>query len=297
MRIGVSSYSYQLLVNNGTFRQEDLVKLAAEAGFELIEFAGLIVPEGESKEHYAARLRELCGQHQIAVGNYTIGADFLNLTGGSWRDEVERLQKEVDIAVILGATGMRHDVTTGRRRSSDSGARLSQAPAESFADVVEYLARCCREVSAYAEQKQVRTMLENHGTFCQDSERVEQLISKVNHPNYGLLADIGNFLCVDEDPAVAVGRIAPYIFHLHAKDFHYRPGSLEAPGRGWFATRARNWLRGAIVGHGIVPVRQCIDIVSQAGYEGDVSIEFEGLEDPRLGLDIGLENLRAMIQS
>lgn len=295
MRIGVSSYSYQSLVNNGSYLQEDLIKLAADAGFELIEFAGLIVPENESKEHYAARLRDLCDQHQIAVGNYTIGADFLNLNGGSWRDEVARLQKEIDIAVILGATGMRHDVTTGRKRDSEISGRLSQAPAESFADVVDFLARCCREVSAYAEQKQVRTMLENHGTFCQDSERVEQLISKVNHPNYGLLADIGNFLCVDEDPTEAIGRVAPYIFHLHAKDFHFRAGQLDAPGRGWFPTRAHNWLRGAIVGHGIVPVRQCLSIARNAGYDGDVSIEFEGLEDPRLGLDIGLENLRAMI--
>jgi hypothetical protein len=45
-------------------------------------------------------------------------------------------------------------------------------------------------------------MVENHGFFCQDSERVEKLITQVGKENFGALVDIGNFLCVDESPAL-----------------------------------------------------------------------------------------------
>ncbi len=299
MRIGVSSYSYSALVAQGKYTQFELIALARDMGFEFIEFAGLIVPEKENKADYASRLAEECSRVGIGAGNYTIGADFLKPAQGNWKDEVERLKKEVDIAAILQAPGMRHDVTTGRGKNTELSERQyepqSRAPAESFDSVLPLLADACREVTQYAATKNIRTMLENHGYFCQDSDRVEKLISAVNHPNYGLLVDIGNFMCADEDSALAVGRIAPYGFHLHAKDFHYKKGFEPSPGQGWFPTRAGNWLRGAIIGHGVVPVSQCIRVMLSSGYKGDISIEFEGLEDPVVGLTLGLENLKRMI--
>ena len=38
-------------------------------------------------------------------------------------------------------------------------------------------------------------MVENHGYFAQDSDRVEKLINAVDHPNFGLLLD-GATSCV-----------------------------------------------------------------------------------------------------
>jgi sugar phosphate isomerase/epimerase len=103
---------------------------------------------------------------------------------------------------------------------------------------------------------------------------------------------MGNFLCVDEDPAKALGRVLPYAFHVHAKDFHVKPGNGPNPGQGWFRSRAGNYLRGAIIGHGEVPIAQCLGIMKRSGYDGVLSIEFEGLEDPLKGIAMGLENLR-----
>jgi sugar phosphate isomerase/epimerase len=294
MKIGVSSYSFSRLVRAGKMTQFESITTAADMGFAYIEFSGLEVPSGEDILAYAARVREYCASKGIAMGNYTIGADFLNGMDGDFDAEVSRLIREVDVAHALGASGMRHDVTRGRQTGSTRPA-FSAAPAESFADVLPLLARGCRAVTEYAASLGIRTMSENHGYFCQDSERVEKLVSAVNHPNYGVLIDIGNFLCVDESPVTAVSRLAPYAFHLHVKDFHFKTGQEPSPGEGWFATRGQNRLRGAIIGHGVVPVRQCLDIMKKAGYEGSVSIEFEGMEDPLLGIRIGLQNLQAYL--
>ena len=139
-------------------------------------------------------------------------------------------------------------------------------------------------------------MVENHGFFCQDSERVEKLVNSVANDNFGLLCDMGNFLCADENPVDAFSRVAPNAFYCHAKDFHVKSGMGSDPGEGFFKSRAGNYLRGAIIGHGDVPVVQCLSILKNAGYDGYIAIEFEGLEDCEKGISIGLSNLRRYVE-
>ena len=265
----------------------EIIKESKAIGFDGIEFADNIPFDGDPMI-YAAQLKYECAAAGLDVVNYTIGADLLNGYGGTHPDEeVARIKKQVDIAAVLGAPGMRHDATWGM--SND----LRQW--RSFDAYLPKLAEGIRAVATYAATKNIRTMVENHGYFAQDSDRMEKLVNAVAHPNFGLLCDMGNFMCADEDPVQAVARIAPYTVHAHAKDFHWKSGNQPHPGDGFFPTRAGNHLRGAIIGHGEVPVQQCLRILKNNGYKGYISIEFEGLEDPRLGLLIGLKNLRNYI--
>lgn len=283
MKIGVSSYSYSRLMGPGMMSVFDVVARAKEMGFDSIEFAGIPVPDGESIESYAGRLREACAKHGLPIASYTIGADFLNGSGGNMEEEIERLKGEVRVAKRLNAPVMRHDASRGFP--------VGHGGARGFADALPFLVRGCRAVTVYAAEIGIRTMVENHGYFCQDSERVEQLVNGVNHPNFGLLLDVGNFLCVDEDPAKAAGRLMPYVFNVHMKDFHVKPGTEPDPGSGWFQSRAGNYLRGAIIGHGNAPIEQCLRLIRKAGYDGVLSIEFEGIEDPLTGIGLGRDNL------
>lgn len=287
MKIGVSSYSFHRLVSEGKMEQLDVIEKTKEMGFDFIEFSTLVLPEGETPLSFAPRIREECDRVGLQVVNYTIGADFINGSNGDWQAEVERLKDEVRVAQILGATGMRHDATAGFP-ADYRGAR-------GFEDALPILINGCRAVTEFAADLGIRTMVENHGFFCQDSERVEKLVNGVNHPNFGLLVDMGNFLCVDEDPAQAVGRLLPYAFHVHAKDFHVKSGTQPNPGKGWFMTRGGNYLRGAIIGHGEVSVTQCLKLMKNGGYDGILSIEFEGMEEPLTGISLGLENLRRFV--
>jgi len=79
---------------------------------------------------------------------------------------------------------------------------------------------------------------------------------------------------------------------VQAKDFHMKPGNGPNPGQGWFRSRTGQFLRGAIIGHGAVPVPQCLAILKRAGYDRVLSLEFEGMDDPLKGIAVGLENLR-----
>ena len=277
MNTCVSSYSFSKLKKSPV----EVVALAKELGFASIEFSG-------NMDLAAARtVREACERAGLAIVNYAIWADFLR--ADSAEAEARRLFAEVDVAAALGAKCMRHDASGGFPEPLNAR--------NSFDQALPVLAKGCRMVAEYAASKGVVTTVENHGLFCQDSARVASLVGAVNHPNFGALVDVGNFLCVDECPARATGNLAAMAKHAHVKDFHVKPGTDDNPGEGWFTTRGGNFLRGSIIGHGNVPVRQCLKNLKRAGYEGAVSIEFEGMEDCLAAIRIGRENLEALIKS
>jgi sugar phosphate isomerase/epimerase len=184
----------------------------------------------------------------------------------------------------MGAGIMRHDAAWEPRPSYRY----------SWQDGIAEIAPRIRELTEYAQSKGVKTCTENHGRFLQDPERVKALIDAVNHPNYGWLIDMGNFMGVDADVVKAVETAAPYAFHVHAKDNLWKPGTDLCPD-GWRRTRSGNYLRATVAGHGVVPIQQCINIMKETGYDGYVSLEFEGWEDNLLALKSGYAFLRKVV--
>lgn len=285
MKFSVSVYSFMQYIQDGRLTPFSCIEKVKEMGFDAIEYVDFAFPKDEDPTEYAKKLRAEADRVGLAISNYAVGADLLNGSDGDLEAEVERLKGQVDIAAILGCPTMRHDVTGG----------IANRTYQGYDNVVERLAKGCRAVAEYAAQKGIRTMTENHGFFSQDSLRVEKLINTVASDNFGQLVDMGNFLCADDDPVTAVGRCAPYAFYVHAKDFIVKSGQGVNPGQGFFLSRGGNFLRGTIVGHGDVPVVQCLRALKGAGYDGYIAIEFEGMEDCVKGVAIGLENLKRYV--
>ena len=289
MKFAVSSYSLSSLVNKGEKTEKELIALAKEIGFDGIEFAEIRTPEGMAKEEYAKELRAECEKQGVEAVQYSVGADFIYGSDGDLEKEIERLKGEVLIAAALGVKGMRHDATGGYRDEDKKYKGFSQA--------LPRIVKGYREVTEFAEEYGIKTMIENHGYFCQDSDRVENIITGVNHKNFGALIDMGNFLCADENPITAVSRLAPFTAYLHAKDFHVKSGSEFAPCDGFFKSRGGNFLRGAVLGHGNVPVYQILSIIKDSGYEGYITLEFEGCEDAIMACKWGLNTLKTMCKA
>ena len=254
MKTAISSYSFRVLMDKGLENQISVIQKAKELGFDAIEFTTLAPHDHSSQGEYAEKIRaeaERCG---MEISCYSVSADML---GGKIDEVIKDLKTQVDIAQLLGAGLMRHDTAFAFPR----GTRKYQG----FANVLPIFADACREVTEYASQKGIRTCVENHGQFCQDSDRVEMLVNTVANENFGLLVDTGNFLCVDENPVTAVGRCAPYAFNVHIKDFLVKPCTGFAPGGGFFRSRGGAYLRGTVAGHGAVPLVQCVSALKLAG--------------------------------
>ena len=275
MKIGVSSYSFSKYMRETGCNYFKICDIAKEMGFEGIEFIDLDtnVQPAESQLALAREIRAYCESISLPIVAYTIGADFIDR-----ENEVERLKGQVDVAEALGVKVMRHDVSWRR-----------DLP---WREMIDRTADQIREVTEYAAAKGIVTCSENHGMVMQDAHRVEQLILTVNHPNYRWLVDMGNFLCADEPSMHALPIAAPYAVHAHAKDFIFKS---DAPSDGWIITRGGNAIRGTIVGHGVVPIAECVAELRKAGYDGWLSLEFEGMEDNLTALKLGLQHLKKVV--
>lgn len=285
MKISVSSYSFQQYIRKGLMTQLDCVAKAKEMGFDAIEFID-IDGKGdlELQKENARKLRAEADRVGITINAYTIGACLYQDTRAAMDAEVERLKGQLEIAQILGTKVMRHDVcyTLGKTGAS-----------RSFDLMLPFIAENARRITEYAQTLGIKTCTENHGYIAQDSDRVERLFNAVNHDNYGLLVDMGNFVCVDEEPSRAVSRVAPYAIHVHIKDMLVRE---QPTGNCKNMTRGGNYFCGTVVGEGDVPVKKCLKILKRAGYDDFVSLEYEGAEDCITGIARGLANVKTMLE-
>ena len=291
MKISVSSYSYSKKMKAGEMTQLDVPRVASEMGIEGIDFTELKPNEEPTLQEqldYAAQIRAEAEKYGMTIVGYTIGANLYQGSAEADAKEVERLKGQVDVAVALGAKVMRHDVC--KKEKLDDGSVVS------FAKMLPTIAENARKVTEYAASKGIKTCSENHGYVAQDSDRVEALYNAVNHENYGLLIDFGNFACVDESSAKAVSRLAAYAVHVHAKDFRIYPYGRVTEEKG-FSTRGCNKLVGCAIGEGDIPVAQCVAIMKRAGYDGFMTIEYEGNEDCIVGIEKGYKNLKKYIEA
>ncbi len=284
MKPCISSYSFQSYLRDGRMTQLDCVAQARRMGFDAIEFTDLAADTQQERLALAARIREQARALGMTIVAYAVGATLYHDTQQSCEEAVRTLMDKVDVAHALEAHVLRHDVcyklaSCGRARSFDG--------------MLPTIAENARRVSAYAQTLGIRTCTENHGFIAQDSDRVQRLFAAVDHDNYGLLVDIGNFLCVDEDPATAVSRVAPYAVHVHVKDFTIH----DTPRAGAITTRGCRYIVGAPLGEGDVPVLRCLQILGRAGYDGYVTLEYEAAQECMTGIARSFSNLQQMLST
>ena len=279
MKIGVSSYSFDRYLRERKCGYREIVRLSYEMGFAGIEFIDLWNPAwgiaGDERK-IAREVRAAADEYGLQIPAYTVAADFLSSDPDA---EVERICRKIDVAGVLGARIFRHDASF----------HLRDLPGYTWEDGIAEMAPRIRRVAEYAADRGIVTCTENHGYIFQAPERMKRLIEAVGCENYGWLVDIGNFSVVDADNVTAVKIAAPYAVHVHAKDFLLLPDPGKGRGapEGFKCTANGNLWRGTVLGCGNVPVSECLGLLAGAGYDGYVSLEFEGPEDVLSALKAG----------
>jgi len=284
MKVGLSTYSLQQALDRKELNVPDAIRWIADQGGEHVE----IVPMGFSlidNPELIDEIKAVAKEVGIDISNYAIGANFaVQEDAEALEQEIQNVMRHVDVAAALGVKLMRHDVAF---RPAPEG-----TVAQFEIDLPE-LVKACQRIADYAAGFGITTSVENHGYYVQSSERIQRLLHETARSNFKTTLDVGNFLCVDEDPVSAVKNNIPYASIVHAKDFYWRP-SYRNPGEGWFQTSHGNYLRGAIVGHGDIDMPEVFRVLKQSGYDGYISVEFEGMEDCKTASRIAMDNVRRL---
>lgn len=278
MQLGISTYSLSGALRQGWPLEEALCWIRDQGAghVELVEFDG---------DLSAARaFGDLVRSLGLYVSNLAVSGDFLHRDPQA---EADRLCALAEAAQAMGAPRMRFDNNgPGRPEAGNCD--------DAFAQDLPRLAKGCRQVAAYAQELGVQALVENHGYYVNGSQRLLQLLAAVGHENFSVLLDVGNMVCVDEEPFSCVAALLPHVKMVHVKDFYLRGGALFQGRPGWFVSQAGRFLRGAIAGHGDLPLGRILGLIRESGFDGDLSLEFEGLEECRFGCAEGLEMVRRL---
>jgi sugar phosphate isomerase/epimerase len=199
--------------------------------------------------------------------------------------QVKRAKHHVELADRLGIRYLRHVVTPWALK--DTGVADVEA-------TLPVLAEASKQIAKHAATYGITTSVENHGFFINAGERVRRLIHAVDEPNFKTTLDVGNFLCVDDDPLLSTRANLPHASFVHLKDFYIRPETFVTAD-GWLRTAGGRHILGSIVGYGDVDLPGICRSIIASSYDGYVSIEFEGLEEPRLACERGLANARTLL--
>lgn len=293
MQLGFSTWCFHKQLGDGSMSILDVIDwIAASEGTHMeiatVAFAddngGDEAPIDDNPELVAA-IKKHAAEKKVTLSGMCIGAQFLDLDPKAYTAEMERVKRHVDVCADLGIGYLRHDVAPWGKHAADQA---------EFEAALPILAAASKEIAKYAAQFGITTSVENHGMFMNGSKRIRRLIYLVDEPNFKTTLDIGNFMCVDEDAYAATIQNLPLASVVQLKDFFVR--DFE-PGPGWLATAGGHWLLGSIVGHGDLPVRRILAAVKASGFDGFLSIEFEGLEDSVLGAAKSAANINRILSS
>jgi sugar phosphate isomerase/epimerase len=122
-----------------------------------------------------------------------------------------------------------------------------------------------------AEEFGVLLALENHWGLGSTPEGMLKIHDRVNSPWLGLLMDTGNFL---ENPYEKLKMIAPKTSFVQAKTYY---GGGE-----WYSLD--------------LDYNKIVNILKDVNYQGYISIEFEGKENPKTGVQKSVDLLRKALK-
>ena len=291
-KIGISSYCLAGPLEKGEMDLLEVMQWAKDSGAEHVE----LVPIGYTlldNEDLCRRVLEKSRELSLPLSNYAISADVLKRDPEERRAEIRRIQAHVDVAARLRIPLMRHDIASSARP------RETNTPAD-FEKEFFMMVEAAAEVADYAARYGITTMVENHGFFVNGSDRIIRLVEAVNRPNFKMCLDTGNLLCMDEPPETSIWKCMPYAAMIHIKDFYVRKmeqlsglnGPFDCKAEGWFESLGGRMLRGAVLGQGDIDTAAVVEAIRDGGYEGCVSLEFEGIEDSRRGTYTGLQTAK-----
>jgi sugar phosphate isomerase/epimerase len=122
------------------------------------------------------------------------------------------------------------------------------------------------ELGTYASNKNVTVLMESHGELVYTKDLVF-VMKAAEHPHVGLVWDICNMWVVTrETPEITYAALKPYIRHTHIKDLVIENGKEKY----------------VLLGTGIVPIFQAIDLLYDSNYPGYYSFEWEKLWHPEI---------------
>jgi L-ribulose-5-phosphate 3-epimerase len=244
-RISLAEWSLHKTLQKKEMTNLDFPVVAREKyGIEAVEFVNQFFKDKAHDSTYLKELKKRASDNGVTCVLIMIDSEGdLSAADKAARDKaVENHKAWVDAASELGCHSIR----------VNTGSNYSPTNLESIADG-------CSKLAEYGASKNINIICENHGGPSSDPDALIALMKRVNHPRFGTLPDFGNFpknrgnvYTIDVYDAIA--RMMPYAKGVSAKSYDFDESGRESH----------------------LDFARIMKIVTDAGYQGYVGIEYEG---------------------
>jgi len=270
MKLAVSAWSFHTPLYAGKLRQTDAPAEVAALGIRHIELLEMFLwrkppgilqralrrarsggtgkpPLPPTVDYSRDTLNELRGA-RLRAGTqlvcWAVDTDLTLTDADTRRAQLAHIATAIEVARFLGAPLLR--ITTGGKEGDSA--------------VVGQAVDTLRSVLPAAMAGGVKLTIENHFGLSADPHALAEMVTALNSPHVGVCLDLGNFREGEADEGIRL--LAPHAVHVHAKSYSFDADGEES---------RINY--GAALG-----------TLRAAGYDGVLSIEFEGDGSPADGI-------------
>lgn len=277
IKLGIASYSYWHF-RTEKVAIETVIDKAAAIGVQAVDVLHrqMELPEKEplTSDHraYLQKLKRHAFTRGIDLVCLSTHQNFVHPDAAERQRQVDHTIKCIEIAHELGMGCIR--INSGRWNTTKDFDQLMRQRGiepvlpghtedDGFNWCVDSIEKCLPKAAEYG----VILGLENHWGLSRTPEGLLRILSAVKSPWLGGLMDTGNFL---EEPYDKLAQIAPQTIYVQAKTYQ---GGGE-----WYTLE--------------LDYKRIARILQEAGYNGFVTLEFEGKQDPDKAVPESIAMLR-----
>lgn len=259
MKVGIDSYCYHRFLGevyphqNAPDKQmtmEDFIKRAKELDVDGVSLESCFFPRFDAS--YLSEVKGMLDEYnfdRVYAWGHPDG-----LEGGKNEAAYDEMVDHIEYANAIGAKVMRVVGSSLMFRFEDHGPQI------------EKLSRMFTNAMKVADNYGIKLADENHIDY--NADEMLELIHNVNHPNFGINFDTGNFMRVLDDPIQGMEKLARYTFSTHVKDLKINP---QAAVNDWY------FFSCTPVGDGMVDNLKLARLLKDANYEGFLAMEIDTL--------------------
>jgi sugar phosphate isomerase/epimerase len=281
MEIVGYTYSFDRLLRSGAMDTAAAINAHHAMGLHAHELSDLYIEDDRELDGIAAALAAADGRAIV----YDIQCDFTAPDGSAPPEQVVRVRHAVERAHRLGAP--RVLLVPGETRAGIDPAIVRRH----YANVVGI----CRDEAQARGMSALIANLGNAAAYCGTVAHVREVLDAVG-PELRATYDVGNFLMAGDDPVEALGQLAPFLGHVHFKD--WRIVEVGAPGSdAAFAGQDGRLYLSVAVGDGCLPLADVVAQLRGLGYDGTITVEYEGPDDPIGAIRRSVEHVTRLLAS
>ncbi|HVY74083.1 MAG TPA: sugar phosphate isomerase/epimerase family protein [Puia sp.] len=237
---------------------DKILTFASAHGYSGIEVRGILrqmdlpkVPEFADAQ-ISGTLQKM-KDHRLAFVDLGSSAEMHHEPGAERTKNIDEGKRFIDLAAKLGCPFVRvfpNQIPKDRDKQQ----------------TLDLIASGLRELGQYAAGTKVTALLESHGEVIHKKD-LKYIMETAGHEQVGLVWDVCNmWSATREEPAEVYADLGQYIRHTHIKDLQIVDGKEKY----------------VLLGRGIVPIFEAIDLLHQHGFPGYYSFEWEKLWHPEI---------------